>query len=337
VSSVLHPVEDRSHVGSVRRAGLEMAQSLGFDESHSGKVALAITEAGTNIVKHAGRGSIVLRGLARGRVGGVEILALDRGPGIKDAAASLRDGASTAGTSGIGLGSLSRSADEFDLYSQPGGGTALRMAFWAHPERSGGGLEVGAVSVPKNGESVSGDDWGMELDAHRATLLIADGLGHGPDAARAARAARQTLARLPLDSPEALIQACHEALAPTRGAAVAVVRLDPGAGTGTVAGVGNIAGRVHVGAAHRNLVSHNGTVGHNVRRIQEFSFPFPRDALLVLHSDGLNTHWSLADYPGLAARHAGLIAGVLYRDHDRRRDDVTVVVVRGKNPLTDRP
>jgi anti-sigma regulatory factor (Ser/Thr protein kinase) len=322
----------------VRRAGLELAQSLGFDESASGKVALAITEASTNIVKHAGRGSIVLRALIRGHVGGVEILALDRGPGIKDAAASLRDGTSTAGSPGTGLGSLSRSADEFDLYSHPGRGTALRMAFWAQPERgSGSGLEVGAVSVAKSGESVSGDDWAIALDSHRATLIVADGLGHGPEAARASRAATQTLAKQPHGSPEALIQACHDALTTTRGAAVAVVRLDPGAGTGTLAGVGNIAARVHVGATHRNLVSHNGTVGHNVRRIQEFSFPFPVDALLVMHSDGLNTHWSLPDYPGLAARHTGLIAGVLYRDHDRGRDDATVVVVRSKEPMTGRP
>jgi anti-sigma regulatory factor (Ser/Thr protein kinase) len=337
VASFLHPVEDRSQIGSVRRASAEMAQSLGFTEPSAGKIALAITEAGTNIVKHAGRGMIILRGLMRGRVGGLEILALDRGPGIANAAASLRDGASTAGSSGTGLGSLSRTADEFDLYSHGGRGAALRMAFWSQPERAPDSLELGAVNIAKAGEAVSGDDWAFESDGHRGTLLVADGLGHGPEAARAARAATQLLAERPFDPPEALIEACHATLIPTRGAAVAAVRLDRGAGTGTFAGVGNIAGRVHVAAAQRNLVSHNGTVGHNVRRIQEFSFPFPKDALLVVHSDGLQTHWSLADYPGLAARHAGLIAGVLYRDHDRGRDDVTVVVVRSKEPLTGRP
>jgi anti-sigma regulatory factor (Ser/Thr protein kinase) len=337
VASFVHLIEDRSQIGSVRRQGADVAQSLGFTESAAGKVALAITEAGTNIVKHAGRGVILLRGMARGGVGGLEILALDKGPGIADAAASLRDGASTAGSSGTGLGSLSRTADEFDLYSHGGRGTALRMAFWSQPERAPGGLEIGAVNVAKAGEAIAGDDWAFESDGHRGALLVADGLGHGPEAARAARAAIQVLAQQPFDPPEALIEACHGALIPTRGAAVAVVRLDPGAGTGTFAGVGNIASRVHVATAQRNLVSHNGTVGHNIRRIQEFSFPFPRDALLILHSDGLNTHWNLADYPGLAARHAGLIAGVLYRDHDRGRDDVTVVVVRSKEPLTGRP
>jgi anti-sigma regulatory factor (Ser/Thr protein kinase) len=314
-----------------------MAEAAGLDAETTGKVALAITEAGTNILKHAQRGQIVLRLLSRGAVAGVEILALDRGPGIADVPASLRDGQSTAGTPGTGLGSLSRSADEFDVYSQPQRGTAVRLAFWARPIPPAIGLDVGAVSVAKAGEAVDGDDWGISSDGHRATVLVADGLGHGPDAARASRTATLVLAENPTAPPEALISACHDALAPTRGAAVAVVRLDPGAGTGALAGVGNIAGRVHTGGAQRNLVSHNGTVGHNVRRIQEFTFPFPSQSVLVMHSDGLNTHWNLSDYPGLAARTAGLIAGVLYRDHDRGRDDVTVVVVRSREPATGRP
>jgi serine phosphatase RsbU (regulator of sigma subunit) len=252
-------------------------------------------------------------------------------------AASLRDGQSTAGTPGTGLGSLSRSADEFDVYSQPQRGTALRLVFWARPIPLPDGLDVGAVSVAKTGEMVNGDDWVVVSDGHRATVLIADGLGHGPDAARASRAATLVLSEHPTALPETLISACHDALAPTRGAAVAVARLDPGAGTGALAGVGNIAGRVHSGSAQRNLVSHNGTVGHNIRRIQEFAFPFPAGSILVMHSDGMNTHWNLADYPGLTARTAGLIAGVLYRDHDRGRDDVTVVVVRSREPGTGRP
>jgi len=70
-----------------------------------------------------------------------------------------------------------------------------------------------------------------------------------------------------------------------------------------------------------------------MRRVQEFEFDFPAGALLILHSDGLTTRWTNADYPGLMARHAGLIAGVLYRDHNRGRDDVTVVVLKKPGEL----
>jgi anti-sigma regulatory factor (Ser/Thr protein kinase) len=330
--SQLHAIDDRSQIGEARRAAIDLAARLGFDEVARGKVALAVTEAATNIVKHAGRGRILLRPLSRALASGLEILALDRGPGIADVAASLQDGRSTAGTAGTGLGALRRTADAFDLYSHPGCGTALRLEFWARTAGTASSLEAGVVCLPKAGEPVSGDDCALEADGHRITVLVADGLGHGPEAAKAARAATDALASHPTATPAELIETCHGALATTRGAAVAVARVDPGSEQGMLAGVGNIAGRVETSDAHRALVSHHGTVGHRVRRIQEFPFAFPRAALLVLHSDGLGSHWSLADYPGLASRHAGLIAGVLYRDHDRGNDDVTVVVLRSERP-----
>jgi hypothetical protein len=76
------------------------------------------------------------------------------------------------------------------------------------------------------------------------------------------------------------------------------------------------------------MVSRNGIVGHRIRTIQEFTYPLHKEALLVMHSDGLATRWGLDRYPGLAKRHPSLIAGVLYRDYRRIRDDVTVVVAR---------
>jgi hypothetical protein len=130
----------------------------------------------------------------------------------------------------------------------------------------------------------------------------------------------------PDDEPAETIQACHRALAPTRGAAVAIAKI--AADKGSFAGVGNIACRLESGEVRRQLVSHNGTLGHMMRRVQQFDFPMPAGALLIFYSDGLATHWNLADYPGLAGRHPGVIAGVLYRDHERGRDDVTVLVVR---------
>jgi hypothetical protein len=76
------------------------------------------------------------------------------------------------------------------------------------------------------------------------------------------------------------------------------------------------------------MVSYNGTVGHEVRKIQEFTYQWPQQGLLVMHSDGLKTQWRLDRYPGLMHKHPSLIAGVLYRDFNRGRDDVTVLVAR---------
>jgi hypothetical protein len=82
------------------------------------------------------------------------------------------------------------------------------------------------------------------------------------------------------------------------------------------------------GPAWASGSAHNGIAGHEARRIHEFSYPFPDDGLLVLHSDGLKSQWSLDGYPGLAERDPALIAGILFRDFNRGRDDVTVVVAR---------
>ncbi len=320
-------ISERSEVGAARRAAIELTESCGFDETQAGRVGLCVTEAATNIVKHARAGKLVLRVLERNGVPGLEVLALDRGPGIPNIQASLRDGVSTAGSPGTGLGAMTRLADTFEAYAPAGRGTVIRMEVWAKPVGPPS-FEPGVICLPKAGETVSGDSWTAISSKGRHGFLVADGLGHGPDAARASLTATRVLEERPDVEPAETIQTCHRALAPTRGAAVAVAKI----WTGKVAfaGVGNIACRIEAGEVRRQLVSHNGTLGHVMRRVQQFDLPLPPGALLLFYSDGLATHWNLADYPGLAARHPGIIAAVLYRDHERGRDDVTVLVVRNE-------
>jgi anti-sigma regulatory factor (Ser/Thr protein kinase) len=322
-------IEDPSQIGVARRAAAELAATLGFDETQAGKVGLAITESGTNIVKHAGRGRLLLQALERGDITGIEVIALDQGPGISDIAASLRDGHSTQGTLGGGLGALARLSAGFQIFTQHGRGTALRLELWSkalavRPQA----FEFGGICLAKAGEPVPGDGWSAQAHRDELTVLLADGIGHGVEAHRAARAAIEVLAAHPRYEPMVLIEACHGALARTRGAAVAVAKLVSSGQRGSFAGVGNIVARIEGLAGGRHLVSYNGTVGHTLRKVQEVAFPWPEGALLILHSDGLGTHWDLAAYPGLASRHPALIAAVLYRDYDRGRDDVSVVVIR---------
>jgi len=96
----------------------------------------------------------------------------------------------------------------------------------------------------------------------------------------------------------ALLERVHLALRSTRGAAVAVARINPGTGKLIFAGVGNISGQIYSpSAGRRHLVSVNGTAGHEFQRIREFTYDWPPDALLVLHSDGLNSSTGLEPYP----------------------------------------
>jgi hypothetical protein len=158
---------------------------------------------------------------------------------------------------------------------------------------------------------------------------MADGLGHGVDANVAAEAAMQTAREQVQASGPLLLERIHGALRPTRGAAVAVAEVDPVARVVRFAGVGNIgAAVVPASGPVRRLVSHAGTAGHHVHRLHEFTYPWDSDSLLVMHSDGLLSRWSLDGYPGLMMRDPSVIAGVLYRDFLRTKDDVSIVVVQ---------
>jgi anti-sigma regulatory factor (Ser/Thr protein kinase) len=319
-----------SDVAAARRTGQKLADALGFDDVKAGRLAIVVTEAATNILKHAGEGMLtIMRTQSSGLRPGVDVIAIDNGPGIPDLDFALRDGVSTAGTSGTGLGALRRQADEFDAWTQHGRGSAFFMRIWrdqALPEPCG--VEVGALCTPLAGEDACGDGWAVTCDLDGATLLGVDGLGHGPEAARAAAGAIHALEKRPAAQPSEVVHTAHEQLRITRGAALSVARIDYGRDEIRFAGIGNVGATVVDGTARRALVSHNGIVGHNMRKVQEFSAPFPPGALCVLYSDGIQTQWDLAAYPGLHAHAPALVAAVLMRDFIRRRDDAMVLVAR---------
>jgi anti-sigma regulatory factor (Ser/Thr protein kinase) len=321
---------DASAVGAARRAAGALTYAMGFDEARRGGVAIAVTEAASNAVRHAGGGELLLREAGEGSEPVLEVLCLDRGPGMANVAECLRDGYSTAGTPGTGLGAMSRAADFFDVTSTPGAGTALVLRFG----RSAGApaatapASLGVVCVAKPGEFVSGDDWAARIRDDDATLLLADGLGHGTFASAAAREATRLVREAAAEAPADVMDRIHRGLRSTRGAAAAVARVEVARGEVRFAGIGNIGITILGGGAARNLVSFSGIVGHQVRKIQEMRYPWPEHAMLVMHSDGLQSQWKLEGYAGLAQRDPSLIAAVLYRDFARGRDDVAVLVYR---------
>jgi anti-sigma regulatory factor (Ser/Thr protein kinase) len=310
-----------------------MAGWLGFDETRVARVGIVVTEAAGNILKHARHGQLVLCPIVSEAVGGIEIIALDRGPGMANVSRCFHDGYSTAGTPGNGLGAIARMSDVCDLHSAVGAGTAVLARSWAAPPAPPvvpDNLELGAISVPKSGEDACGDSWAVDQQPGRSLLMMVDGLGHGLHAAEAARAAVQAFRQNVHRRPAAILEAAHGALRSTRGAAMAVAELDLDQKSIRYAGIGNIA-TVMVGpAGHSNFVSHNGIVGHQARKFQEFVYPWQPDGVIIMHSDGLGTQWKLEEYAGLTSRDPSLIAAVLYRDFTRGRDDVTVLAARSR-------
>ncbi len=334
--SVKVAIQDVSQIAEARRIARKMAQGIGFDEVRAEQVAIVVTEACTNVVKHAGRGEILARTLTEDDPAsqGLEILAIDQGPGMGNVEQCLRDGYSTGGSPGQGLGAIQRLSTESDIYSAPSKGTVV-LARWStvnpshSPLNRPSGLQVGAINLSKPGQEVCGDSWGIIATEDATTILVADGLGHGIEAKLASQEAVRILYQYPDLKPQGLIERVHLALRSSRGAAVAAARIDRAHGTVSFAGVGNISAQIYSGSKPaQHLVSVNGTAGHQSQRIHEFRYAWPEYGMLVFFSDGLATGAGLEAHPGLALRDASVIAGVLYRDFNRGHDDSTVVVAK---------
>lgn len=326
-------VTDPTHAGEVRRHAAACAERANLGERERGSLAIVVTEMVTNLVKHAGSGTMVLEGITQNGSSGVRVLGLDKGPGIRDLTTALRDGYSTAGTGGNGLGAIKRLSNAFDIYTAPGLGTAVLAEFWP-PKRNGHhahAIEVGVVSVPIKGEEVCGDGWGARKTSESMLLMVVDGLGHGILASEAAREAERIFTSIRGDSITSILQDSHDALKKTRGAAMAVASVNFESRLLSFAGIGNIGSSIMTPLGSRGMASHNGIVGHQMQRVQEFSFPWNADSILVMHSDGLKSSWDLKPYPGIWNKHPGLIAGMLYRDFSRERDDVTVLVAKNRS------
>jgi len=321
------PIDDPSRVAEARRLAMTVAREEGLDPHRIDDAGLAATEMATNLWKHAKGGELQVSRLAGGAAPGVDVLAIDRGPGIASIEDCLQDGYSSTGTNGTGLGAISRCAQVFDAYSQPAKGTVM-LARIGSPDSSNKGMIVGFAGRPVSGEEISGDSWAMREDGAISLFIVADGLGHGVHASEASAEAIAAFKNTTDTDPALILGRVHRALRGTRGAAVAVAQADRNEHRVRYAGIGNIAGIVLNPAKTQFMISHNGTAGHEATRFQEFVYAFPEHSTLIMHSDGLNTSWNLESYPGLKFRHPSVIAGTLYRDATRSRDDVCVIVAK---------
>ncbi len=320
-------IADQVDAGAVRRAVARYADAQHAAPERRGRAELVATELATNLLRHAEPGGWIL---VRPLPAAIELIAVDRGPGIPDMAVALSGRAYPVPTPeglGCGLAAVRRAASVFDVYTRPGRGTTIlaivdldgssappRRRCWA-------GVEVALTEE-------SGDGWAVAEVDHGLAVAVVDGLGHGPQASIAADAALSAFARDAADLDTFLARA-NAAMRTTRGGAVAVCRLDLTRRVLECVALGNISGRILAHGAERGLLSRSGTVGLLERppRAQPSSYPWPAGATLVLWSDGLHSRLDLSTEPSLLAHDPAVVAATLHRNHARERDDATVVVI----------
>jgi anti-sigma regulatory factor (Ser/Thr protein kinase) len=328
-------VRQASSVGEARRAARTIAATLGFPPAVAEEIALAVTELASNLIRHAGGGTLALTPLSPdGRVG-LEVESVDQGPGIADVEQALGDRYSTAGSRGTGLGAVNRLMDELDIASRPGSGTRVVCRRWRrdYPVSTHAcPLDAGVATRARQLDPANGDAFVVKHWAETLLVGVIDGLGHGPvakSAARAAQAYAESHFDLPLDQ---IFRGAGRACRATRGVVMALARFDWGRGRLAFASVGNIEVRVFPLSRAFNFSVRRGVVGLNAPSAVVTEHPWPPGHALVLHSDGLASHWSWSDFPGLTDRPAPAIAQELLRRLAKEDDDATVIVVKEAAP-----
>ncbi|MBC8052215.1 MAG: SpoIIE family protein phosphatase [Sphingobacteriaceae bacterium] len=321
--------EDRSYFSLLKKDINKKAAEAGFTSKKLGELDIIVAEMTSNLIKHAEKGELLMCISGEKDCEYLELICIDSGPGISDPERMKVDGVSTTSTSGNGLGSIKRLSDYFEIYSILGWGTILLCRIYKNPDQQlkSKKILIRSLVVAKPGETLSGDGGMFSQNSEYFKLLVADGLGHGPEAHNVIVEARKAFSLCMENDPVEIIRFLHQAIKKTRGAVGTVVVYDFKRKVWKIAGVGNIATGMMNYQSVRNLMSYNGIIGHNIPNnmsSQEMSSDDFHQ--IILCSDGLKSRWDTSKYPGIYKYDLSFLAAALYKDYARKTDDMSVVI-----------
>lgn len=321
-------IADDASVSEARLRARRVAAEQGLGLVQAERLVLIASELARNQLRHAWRGQIAVRAIARGEQRGVEIVAVDEGPGISDPELGLRGVPRGAGSLGVGLAAARENADEIDFDVRIQEGTVVRARVFENevPRRR----EVGVFGRPYRLERQSGDHACFFRSEDRLLIGVCDGLGHGAPAREASGMAMRTFAAHRTASPQAILEECHGALGPTRGVVMSVVSLPEGAGSCLdLASVGNITIELVRPRGARRFAASSFVLGSPRRgwRPHVEAAPFQPDETLIVFTDGISSRSSISEDLELLREHPIVIAQRLVQRFGRD-DDVLVLVAR---------
>ncbi len=326
-------VKHSTDLSALRQASKVMAAAIGFGERESEEIVLAVSELASNLVRHAGGGTLTLTPLSNNGRCGIQIESVDKGPGIPDIEQAMTDGFSTVGSLGYGLGTVNRLMDEFDIQSPPGAGTYIVCQRWVRvnePISKPCPLSFGAATRPHPQMGLNGDALVIKQWEESALVGVIDGLGHGQWAQRAAQTARRYVENHFERSLLEIFRDVERACRVTRGVVMTLARFDWAQERLTFASVGNIEVHVFNSPEPVKFVIRRGIIGLNAPKPAVTEHHWEPSNIMVIHSDGMRARWQWEDFPELANESATIIAQRLLHVLAKDEDDATVVVVRGK-------
>lgn len=327
VIDIMHP----GNVISAQELSKQLSHSLGFQEIECEQIAVAVSELANNLIKHANGGTIKLLPITEQSRIGIRIESEDKGPGILNAYNSLTDGFSTGNGLGLGLGAVNRLMDELEIISSHKGGTRIVCHRWQRPPRNvlfPRKLEFGVATRPRPGEKENGDSFVIKCWDGHALVGIIDGLGHGPEARKAALSARVYIEDH-FDQPlENIFTGVDRACRASRGVVLALASFNLDIKTFQMASIGNIESRLFGCKDQNNFIVRRGIVGLNSPRPVVTTHQWSEESVLILYSDGLQSHWGYHDFTEEIWNTSAEAAHTILLKHARDNDDATIVVVK---------
>ena len=329
--SLAHKITSQVELIRACDAARKIAATVGFNPAECDEIVLVVSELASNLIEHATGGIIRINPLKQPERPGIRIESEDTGPGIADVEQAITDGFSTAGSLGIGLGTVNRLMDDLEFYDNRQSGLRLVCQRWMRPPTGGigaKGMTFGVATRARRLGPDNGDTFIIKQWEGFALAGVIDGLGHGPFAQRASHAARHYLEQH-FDQPlESLFRGVERACRATRGVVMALARFDLGKQKLTLANVGNIEIRL-IGSAERfSPIVRRGVIGMNAPRPVCSEHPWTASDLLIMHSDGLSNRWKSDDFPDLAHHEPATIASRLLAALGKIEDDATIIVAR---------
>lgn len=330
---VCFTLQDRSYLSVLKRDVHRLALQSGLSEKKIAEIDIVVAELGSNILKHGGGGEVLIM-LTDHPVPALEIIGIDNGPGISDLNRMMKDGVSTTKTLGQGLGAMKRLSDFLQVYSVKAWGTIVLARFHLKPAPAvppKQDFEIRTLLIPKPGEKVCGDGFYISTDRTGIRVFAGDGLGHGPEANNAVNAAINSFRYCMLKELSEVIRQIHVDVKNTRGLVGTLATFNYKDKHWRICGVGNIHTRTWTSTNSKTYLPYNGIIGHNLpRTINEQATEPGADQLLLLCSDGIRTRWDMNKYPGIFRYDMSILASAIYKDHARKTDDMSIVIVKVK-------
>lgn len=323
--------DDRSYFALLKKEIHAMAVDAGFSNKKVAEIDLVIAEMTSNLVKHASGGSIWVKLIEEAGMQGLELIAVDNGPGMQDVTRMVADGISTKNTLGHGLGSIKRLSDLFQIFSQKGSGTIVLSRIFASelPAFYSPKAEIRSLLLPKPGEKACGDGFASTVSHTHYRFFLGDGLGHGPEAEAAVVKACDAFVHCTETNPVDILRHINSAVKKTRGLVGTVVVFDIENKLWQLCGIGNISTRIIGPSNAKSYTAYNGIIGLNVpNTLSHQEVPYEKGQCLIMCSDGLKSRWDIQKYPGIMRYDPAILTALLVKEFTRNTDDMAAVACK---------